>query len=786
MKECTSAVISACTLFLTVGLGCGKKETNTVGGREYGTEKVINEQFIVAFSEGGQLEAVESLRVESEMDGSSTIVYVVDEGSTVRGPREIQAKTGDTPEGLADKHEVSEEALRHVNPDLERAIAEGQTVIIPGDLLVELDPGSLKDKILSQEIAVRSAKNSLTKSSNDLEIQRLKNEQSIETAKIEVTFAKLALDKFKNSDSQLQRDDFMGSITNLSNQVQASQEQMAISESKIKWYRELEAKKFLSNMALREEELKLFSEKNKVTDNLHKIRMLRGNSDAYEKYEYPKLEQDYQSKIKEAELSLTTVQQTATNNMITATEEVNTAKQKLSLEEEKLVEVKDQMKKSKIYAPGSGLVVYHVAESSRYGGSSQPIEKGSTLRKGQDIINLPDLSQMQVALKIHESRINQVKPGLFVQVRIDTVPDRAFKGEISYVAPVASAAERWGSNKKVFKCQVSITEKLPEYVRPGASATCRIYVANLPKVRELADGTKAKTLKVPIQSVVTTSEGRRVCFKMVEGAPSPVPVDTGYYDQTHIQVTKGLVEGDTILKAPLLFAKELNVGGGLFGYRQVNPEDLNVQLPVSKAAPGKASSTKRPLVQVPTKRPPTQTPTKGGSGSGRPSGGGFGRSSGPPEELKLTDDQKAKWTAASDQMRSKMREMFTSGVPREEMGAKMAEIRNEFQTKVDGFLTADQKKKYQEIQSQSSQGTGGRPGGGSGGGGRQSMIGRYDTDGDGKVSEEEYGSISDRARQFMGEFSGLDTNADGFIDKDEEAAFTRKLMERFQGGGGRQ
>ncbi len=66
------------------------------------------------------------------------------------------------------------------------------------------------------------------------------------------------------------------------------------------------------------------------------------------------------------------------------------------------------------------------------------------------------------------------------------------------------------------------------------------------------------------------------------------------------------------------------------------------------------------------------------------------------------------------------------------------------------------------------------------------MIGRYDTDGDGKVSEEEYGSISDRARQFMGEFSGLDTNADGFIDKDEESAFTRKLMERFQGGGGRQ
>ena len=52
------------------------------------------------------------------------------------------------------------------------------------------------------------------------------------------------------------------------------------------------------------------------------------------------------------------------------------------------------MNKTRIYAPSPGLVVYHVGESSRYGGSSGPIEKGATLRKGQDIIHLPDLSQM--------------------------------------------------------------------------------------------------------------------------------------------------------------------------------------------------------------------------------------------------------------------------------------------------------------------------------------------------------------------------------------------------------
>jgi len=35
----------------------------------------------------------------------------------------------------------------------------------------------------------------------------------------------------------------------------------------------------------------------------------------------------------------------------------------------------------------------------------------------------------------------------------------------------------------------------------------------------------------------------------------------------------------------------------------------------------------------------------------------------------------------------------------------------------------------------------------------------------------------------LGQFSDMDSNGDGFIDKDEEAEATRKMMERFQKGG---
>ena len=768
--------------------GCGYFSKQEVASYDYGTEKVKNEQFIVAFSEGGELVAVDDVKVENEMDGSSTIVSIIDEGSTVKGPKRIQAQPSDTPAALAKKYEVSEEALRHVNPDLEDAIRNTKSITIPGDLLVELDPGSLKDKILNQEIAVRTAKNSVTKAENDLEIQRLKNQQSIDNAGMDVQFSKLDLEKFKESDAALMREDYKGSITNLANQVKRSKEQMGITEAQIVAYRELEKKQFLSKIKLRQEQLNLQTEQDNVTKYLHSIKMLRRESDAYEKYEYKKLEATFTSLIKQSELSLATVRQTATNNMITATTDLETQKQKLELEKEQLIEVKDQMNKTRIYAPSPGLVVYHVGESSRYGGSSTMIEKGAALRKGQDIIHLPDLSQMMVALKVHESRINQVKPGLFVQIRIDTVPDRSFKGEIAYVAPVASAAERWGSNKKVFKCEVSIKEDLPPYVRPGASATCRIFVANLPKVREV-NGKKVKTLKVPIQSVVTTTEGRRVCFKMnKKGQPVPIPVDTGYYDQTHIQVTQGLSEGETVLKAPLLHAKELNVGGSLFGYRKLGPEDLGVELPETKAPAKLPPSTASSKGKGNDKANPAAVAQTGNSRPGGSRGGGSGRSSAPPAELNLTEDQKTKWESASNKMREDMRGIFTSGIPREQMQPKLAQLRAAFESELKKFLSKEQQTKYQQSRSQRSQGGRGAATGEGSSSRRRGSLMDNDTNGDGKISEEEYSKIDARMLQFIGEFSSHDTNGDGAISKEEADAAQERMMQRlrqqFQGGGG--
>ena len=73
--------------------------------------------------------------------------------------------------------------------------------------------------------------------------------------------------------------------------------------------------------------------------------------------------------------------------------------------------LEQQIANCKIMAPSDGLVVY-ANDPTRAFGSNQPqIEEGATVRERQKIFSLPDITQMQVNTKVHESQIDKVKPG---------------------------------------------------------------------------------------------------------------------------------------------------------------------------------------------------------------------------------------------------------------------------------------------------------------------------------------------------------------------------------------
>ena len=58
---------------------------------------------------------------------------------------------------------------------------------------------------------------------------------------------------------------------------------------------------------------------------------------------------------------------------------------------------------------------------------------------------LPDMRNMKITVRVHESTVNKVKKEQAVIIRVDAFPDRIFTGKISRVAQLATSG--WSSTK---------------------------------------------------------------------------------------------------------------------------------------------------------------------------------------------------------------------------------------------------------------------------------------------------------------------------------------------------
>jgi HlyD family secretion protein len=186
------------------------------------------------------------------------------------------------------------------------------------------------------------------------------------------------------------------------------------------------------------------------------------------------------------------------------------------------------------------------------------IEEGAVVRNRQELIKLPDVSEMKLLVKIHESHINQIRSGQPAYVVLDSLPDRRFQGFVAKVAPLPDSSSRWmNPNLKVYATEVRITDRLPD-VKPGVSARAEVVITNLTDV-----------LTVPIQAI-TTLRGQQVAY-VAGNPPRPVSVGVGMYNQKLIEITSGLKEGDRVLLSPPFDTQEKDLGGSVMAKGEAVP-----------------------------------------------------------------------------------------------------------------------------------------------------------------------------------------------------------------------
>ena len=107
----------------------------------------------------------------------------------------------------------------------------------------------------------------------------------------------------------------------------------------------------------------------------------------------------------------------------TTEKEVEAAKSQVKVAQSSLKVAETYLRYTQLKAPFDGVI------------SSRNVEPGEVVLPGQEVLTLSDLSSVDLKIFVGETEIGKVKPGQLVDVRIDTFPDKMYKGMVSFISP---------------------------------------------------------------------------------------------------------------------------------------------------------------------------------------------------------------------------------------------------------------------------------------------------------------------------------------------------------------
>jgi membrane fusion protein (multidrug efflux system) len=163
------------------------------------------------------------------------------------------------------------------------------------------------------------------------------------------------------------------------------------------------------------------------------------------------------------------------------------------------------------------------------------VNEGDYVRDGADIVPLEDLSAMTVRFALPERYADRVRPGQAVDLTVDAIPGRSFKGRVQALDVQVDANGR--------ALQVLAQVANPGAVlRPGMFARPRVVFA----VREGA-------VVVPEEALVPVGV-RQFLFKVVDGhngqkVSQRLEARIGLRLPGQVEITQGLSAGDTVVTA---------------------------------------------------------------------------------------------------------------------------------------------------------------------------------------------------------------------------------------------
>jgi HlyD family secretion protein len=164
---------------------------------------------------------------------------------------------------------------------------------------------------------------------------------------------------------------------------------------------------------------------------------------------------------------------------------------------------------------------------------------------------LPDLSQLQMKVKVHEAVVKKVKRGQKAEIRIDAYAGHTLRGTVESVGTMASMEGWFDRATKQYETIVKIDDIPADAgLKPGFTGEVKILVTNLPDV-----------LVVPIQAVGQKDNQHR-CYVVTGSKIEPREITLGDNNDKFVVIESGLSEGEhVVLDARARIAAELKASG---------------------------------------------------------------------------------------------------------------------------------------------------------------------------------------------------------------------------------
>jgi RND family efflux transporter MFP subunit len=182
-----------------------------------------------------------------------------------------------------------------------------------------------------------------------------------------------------------------------------------------------------------------------------------------------------------------------------------------------------QLENANIYSPLSGIVAARQTEPGQFVGAGSPL------------MEVVDLSVMELAANVSTKDSAQIKVGMTVTLRIEGLPGQSFTGTVQRISPVAARGTR--------TIPVYITiQNQDRTLRGGMFATGQITLEEQPE-----------TLTIPQTAIHQNDDAAPFVLVVKDNRVVAQPVTLGqtWGQEEALEVTSGLTEGDRIVVLPL-------------------------------------------------------------------------------------------------------------------------------------------------------------------------------------------------------------------------------------------